>query len=135
KEILKRRQHVLELGLPHLVAQKGGKITGFAYASHHRPRPAYNLTVENSVYVAQGTRGTGVGKLLMSSLIHECEQGPWREVVAVIGDPQNAASIGLYTSLGFRHVGTLKSVGLKLGKWVDTVIMQRSLKEGFKHSS
>ncbi|WP_305985163.1 GNAT family N-acetyltransferase [Roseibium sp. MMSF_3544] len=126
----RRRQSVLDLGLPHLVAERDGKIVGFAYASHHRPRPAYSFTVENSVYVAEDARGTGFGKMLMSALIHECERGPWRQVVAVIGDSQNAKSIALHRSLGFRQVGILQSVGFKLGRWVDTVIMQRALNDG-----
>lgn len=129
-EMSRRRQNVLALGLPHLVAEWDGEIVGFAYASHHRPRPAYCFTVENSVYVAKDARGAGFGKLLMSSLIEECERGPWRQVVAVIGDSQNAKSIALHRSLGFRNVGTLQSVGFKLGRWVDTVIMQRALNEG-----
>ena len=130
EEVAKRRQGVLALGLPHLVAELEGEIVGFAYASRHRPRPAYNHTVENSVYVAEGLRGTGTGKMLLSALIAECERGPWRQMVAVIGDSGNAGSIGLHTSLGFRQVGILQSVGFKLGRWVDTVIMQRTLKEG-----
>lgn len=130
QEMSTRRQNVLALGLPHLVAERDGKIVGFAYASHHRPRPAYSFTVENSVYVAEGARGKGFGKMLMSSLIDECERGPWRQVVAVIGDSQNVKSIALHRSLGFRQVGILHSVGFKLGRWVDTVIMQRALNEG-----
>ncbi len=130
QEMSKRRKEVLALGLPYLVAEKDGAILGFAYANHHRPRPAYSYTVENSVYVAEHARGAGIGKMLLSSLIDECERGPWRQVVAVIGDSRNTGSIGLHMSLGFREVGTLKSVGFKLGQWVDTVIMQRSLNEG-----
>lgn len=129
-EMSKRRQNVLALGLPHLVSEWDSKIVGFAYASQHRPRPAYSFTVENSVYVAEDARGNGFGKMLMSALIDECERGPWRQVVAVIGDSQNAKSIALHRSLGFRQVGILQSVGFKLGRWVDTVIMQRALNEG-----
>ncbi len=130
REMTKRRQGVLALGMPHLVAEIDGEILGFAYASRHRPRPAYNHTIENSVYVAEDMRGTGTGKMLLSALIEECERGPWRQMVAVIGDSENAGSIGLHKSLGFRQVGILQSVGFKLGRWVDTVIMQRALNEG-----
>ncbi|MCR9059683.1 MAG: GNAT family N-acetyltransferase [Rhodobacteraceae bacterium] len=129
-EMMKRRQGVLALGMPHLVAELDGKILGFAYASRHRPRPAYNQTIENSVYVAKDMRGTGIGKMLLTALIEECEHGPWRQVVAVIGDSGNAGSIGLHRSLGFRQVGILQSVGFKFGRWVDTVIMQRPLNDG-----
>lgn len=128
-EMIRRREGVLALGLPHLVAERDGSILGFAYASQHRPRPAYFHTIENSVYVAKDGRGTGTGKLLLCGLLEACERGPWRQVVAVIGDSGNAGSIGLHKSVGFRQVGVLQSVGFKLGRWVDTVIMQRSLGE------
>ncbi len=127
QELSKRRQDVLALGMPHLVAEMDGDVLGFAYANRHRPRPAYNRTVENSIYVAENMRGTGIGKMLLSALIDECARGPWQQMVAVIGDSGNAGSIGLHTSLGFQRVGILQSVGFKLGRWVDTVIMQRSL--------
>lgn len=130
EEMCRRRDDVLALGLPHLVAELDGAIVGYAYAGRYRPRPAYGYTIENSVYVAEGMRGTGTGKMLLSALIEECERGPWRQMIAVIGDAGNAGSIGLHQSLGFRQVGTLRSVGFKLGRWVDTVIMQRSLNDG-----
>ena len=130
QEMSKRRQGVLALGLPHLVAELDGEILGFAYASRHRPRPAYNHTIENSVYVAENKREVGAGKMLLEALIAECERGRWRQMVAVIGDSGNAGSIALHTSLGFRQVGILQSVGFKLGRWVDTVIMQRPLNDG-----
>jgi len=129
-EMMKRRQGVLALGMPHLVAEMDGRVIGYAYASRHRPRPAYNHTIENSVYVARDMRGTGIGKMLLAALIEECERGAWRQIVAVIGDSDNAGSIGLHRSFGFRQVGILRSVGFKLGRWVDTVIMQRPLGEG-----
>lgn len=132
EEMSSRRKDVLALGLPHLVAEREHQVLGFAYANRHRPRAAYGYTIENSIYVAEGARGRGIGKLLLSSLIAECERGPWRQVVAVIGDSENAGSIGLHRSLGFREVGVLQSVGFKFGRWVDTVIMQRPLNEGGK---
>lgn len=125
-----RRQSVLDLGLPHLAAELNGGLVGFSYAAPYRPRPAYRHTVENSVYVAPGQRGRGVGRALLTALIERCEAGPWRQMVAVVGDSGNAGSIGLHARLGFRRVGTLQDVGFKLGRFVDTVLMQRPLDLG-----
>ncbi len=127
EEMKIRRRAVLELGLPHLAAEQDGQLVGFSYASPYRPRPAYRHTVENSVYVAAGQRGRGVGRLLLSALIERCEAGPWRQMVAVIGDSGNLGSIILHARLGFRRIGTLQDVGFKLGRFVDTVLMQRPL--------
>jgi phosphinothricin acetyltransferase len=96
----------------------------------YRPRPAYRNTLEDSVYVTDGMQGRGVGVALLATLIAHCETGPWRQMVAVIGDSGNTGSIALHKRLGFRHVGTLESVGFKLGRWVDTVLMQRALGAG-----
>ena len=131
-EIGSRRSGILEAGLPYLVADAGSSVAGFAYANMFRPRPAYRNSVENSVYVDPGWRGQGVGRALLSALIERCEAGPWRQMIAVIGDSENAGSIGLHTSLGFRQVGVIQSVGFKLGRWVDTVMMQRALGQGDK---
>ena len=129
-ELLSRREAVLAQGLPYLVAELNGRIVGFSYASHYRPRPAYRYTVEDSVYVANGLGGRGIGAALLSTLVFRCEGGPWRQMLAIIGDRENAASIALHRRLGFRSVGTLESVGFKLGRWVDTVLMQRALSTG-----
>lgn len=129
-EMLSRRSAVLDLGLPYLAAERDGAVVGYAYATGYRPRPAYRHTVEDSVYVADGMRGRGVGRALLQALIEGCEAGPWRQMVAVIGDSGNGGSIALHESLGFRMVGTLESVGFKLGRWVDTVLMQRPLGAG-----
>ena len=129
-EMAARRRAVLGLGLPHLAAELNGRLVGFSYAAPYRPRPAYRHTVENSVYVAPGQRGRGVGRALLTALIERCEAGPWRQMVAVIGDSGNAGSIGLHARLGFRRVGTLQDVGFKLGRFVDTVLMQRPLDLG-----
>jgi phosphinothricin acetyltransferase len=126
-ELARRRQEVLARGLPYLVAELQGRVAGFAYAAPYRPRPAYRFTVENSVYVHPDQARKGVGRLLLTELIAACEAAGCREMVAVIGDTGNAASIGLHEALGFRHVGVLRSVGFKFGRWVDTVLMQRSL--------
>ena len=125
-----RRQAVLAAGLPYLVAEAEGRVAGYAYAAGYRPRPAYRHTIEDSVYVAPGLGGRGIGSALLGALIARCEAGPWRQMLAVIGDSGNEGSIALHRRLGFQTVGTLRSVGFKLGRWVDTVLMQRPLGEG-----
>ena len=90
-------------------------------------RPAYRHTAEDSVYVADAFHGRGIGRSLLEQLIARCEVGEWRQLVAIIGDSANAASIGLHAALGFRLVGTLYGVGFKFDRWVDTVVMQREL--------
>jgi L-amino acid N-acyltransferase YncA len=129
-ELLSRRESVLKMGLPYLVAESGGCIVGYSYATSYRPRPAYRFTVEDSVYLADGLGGQGIGRSLLGALIERCESGPWRQMLAVIGNSANAGSVGLHRSLGFRPVGTLQAVGFKLGRWVDTVLMQRELGRG-----
>ena len=125
-----RRADVLRLGLPYLVAEVDGTVVGHAYAAPYRPRPAYRHTLEDSVYVADGQHGRGIGRALLTELIARCERGPWRQMIAVIGDSGNAGSITLHERLGFRHVGTLQNVGFKFGRWLDSVLMQRTLGAG-----
>lgn len=125
-----RRLAIVERGMPHLVAEVDGKVLGYAYAGSYRPRPAYRYTVENSVYVAPDAVRHGVGRALLTALIEICEAGPWRQMVAVIGDRENTASIALHAALGFHEAGHLNAVGFKLGRWVDVVIMQRALGAG-----
>jgi L-amino acid N-acyltransferase YncA len=103
---------------------------GFAYAAPYRPRPAYRFTIEDSVYVADGLRGRGIGSALLGQLIARCEGGPWRQMVAVVGDSANSGSIALHRRFGFELAGTLRSVGFKHGRWVDTPILQRGLGAG-----
>lgn len=129
-EMNTRREAVLAAGLPYLVAEIEGRILGYAYATAYRPRPAYRHTIEDSVYVVEGYGGRGIGSALLGELIGRCEAGPWRQMLAVIGDNGNEGSIALHRRLGFEPVGTLRSVGFKFGGWVDTVLMQRSLGEG-----
>ncbi len=102
-------------------------VVGYAYASPYRPRPAYRFTVEDSVYVHPEHLGRGIGRVLLAALIEHCEQGPWRQMIAVIGDSANQASIRLHQHFGFRNVGTLFEVGFKFDRWLDTVLMQREL--------
>lgn len=129
-EMARRRQEVLKLGLPYLVAELDGEVVGYSYATTYRPRAAYRYTVEDSIYVADGLGGRGIGRALLRELIVRCEAGPWRQMLAVIGDSRNAGSIGLHASLGFTFIGTLPAVGFKFGGWVDSVLMQRALGEG-----
>lgn len=129
-ELSRRLATVRALGLPYLVAERGGEIVGYCYANTYRARPAYRNTIEDSVYLADGMGGQGIGRALLSTLIERCAQGGFRQMVAVIGDSANTASVGLHRSLGFQMVGTMEAVGFKLGRWVDTVIMQRPLGVG-----
>jgi phosphinothricin acetyltransferase len=126
-EMCARRESVLELGLPYLAAELDGSIVGYSYATRYRSRAAYRYTVEDTVYVAAGLSGKGIGATLLSRLIALCEAGSWRQMIAVIGDSENAGSIALHRSMGFRAVGTLQSVGFKFGRWIDSVLMQRPL--------
>jgi phosphinothricin acetyltransferase len=129
-EMAQRRESVLALGLPHLVAEIDGRIVGYSYASLYRTRSAYRHTLEDSVYVREGLAGRGIGRALLTELIERCSRGPWRQMVAVIGDSANHASIELHRKLGFREVGNLEAVGFKFGRWVDSVLMQRALGKG-----
>jgi L-amino acid N-acyltransferase YncA len=130
EDMLGRRRASVDLRLPYLVAAAGAEIVGFAYASAYRARPAYRFTIEDSVYVADGLRGQGVGSALLGELIARCDGGPWRQMLAVVGDSANAGSIALHRRFGFELVGILQSVGFKHGRWVDTPLLQRSLGPG-----
>lgn len=129
-EMARRRAAVLCAGLPYLVAEVDGQIVGYCYATLYRPRPAYRFTVEDSVYIANGMAGCGIGSQLLGELIRRCEAGNWRQMVAIIGNSGNTGSLKLHERLGFEPVGTLRSVGFKFGQWVDTVLMQRPLGQG-----
>ena len=129
-EMQRRRADVLARGLPYLVAEVDGRIAGYSYATPYRARSAYRFSIENSVYVDHARHRSGVGRALLTELIARCERGDWRQMIAIIGDSGQAASIGLHASLGFRHIGTLQAVGLKFGRWLDTVLMQRALGPG-----
>jgi phosphinothricin acetyltransferase len=117
-------------GLPYLVVELEGRIAGFAYAGPYRPRPAYQHTVEDSVYVARWARRQGVGRALLEAVIERTTARGMRQMVAIIGDSAHTASIELHARAGFRLVGTLEHIGWKFGRWLDTVIMQRPLGEG-----
>ena len=129
-EMLARMRRTLAAGYPYLVAERDGEILGYAYAGRYRSRVAYQWTVENSVYVADAAHGQGIGTLLMQALIAACEACGFRQMVAVIGDSGNAASIGLHERCGFTRAGLLPSIGWKFGRWVDSVLMTRALGAG-----
>jgi phosphinothricin acetyltransferase len=131
-ELKARYESALALGLPYLVAEVGGRVAGYSYATLYRSRSAYRHTLENSVYVREDCAGEGIGSALLQALIDRCAAGRWRQMIAVIGDSANAASIALHRKHGFREVGTLEKVGFKFGRWVDSVLMQRELGEGGK---
>ncbi len=130
EDMLLRRTDVTGKGLPYLVAERDGAILGYAYAGTYRPRAAYRDTVENSIYLRPDTVGQGIGRLLLPALVAECEARDLRQMIAVIGDSGNTASIRLHESCGFRMVGVLEAVGYKLGRWLDSVLMQRRLGQG-----
>ena len=123
-----RRTEVLSRGLPYLVALKDGEVAGYAYASPYRARSAYRHTVEDSIYVAEGLHGHGIGKALLQAVIAHCTERGFTQMVAVVGNSANAGSQGLHERLGFEQVGVLRNVGFKFGQWVDTVLMQRALR-------
>ena len=125
-----RRRAVQDMGLPYLVAEEDGAVLGFAYAGPFRPRAAYRYTLEDSVYVAPEAKGKGVGRTVLSAVIAACEALGVRQLMAVIGDSENAGSIGLHRSLGFEQTGVGRSVGFKHGRWVDIVHMQKPLNGG-----
>ena len=125
-----RRLAIAGQGLPYLVAEADGQVLGFAYAGPFRPRAAYRYTLEDSVYVAPQAAGKGVGRAVLSAVIAACEALGVRQLMAVIGDSDNAASIGLHRSLGFEQTGVGRSVGFKHGRWVDIVHMQKPLNGG-----
>ena len=130
EELRRRYEDVARRGLPYLVAEFGGVVAGYGYCALYRARSAYRHTLEDSVYVRQDVQGRGVGTALLSELIRRCEALGYRQLVAVIGDSAHTASIGLHAAHGFVRVGTLRSVGFKFGRWVDSVLMQRPLGSG-----
>jgi len=123
-----RRADVAARGLPYLVAMKDGEVAGYAYATAYRARSAYRHTVEDSVYVAQGMHGHGIGTALLRAVIERCTDGGFAQMVACVGNSANLGSQRLHGSLGFEQVGVLREVGFKFGQWVDTVLMQRALR-------
>jgi L-amino acid N-acyltransferase YncA len=129
-DMAKRAQKIRELGLPWLVAMDGNSFLGYAYADRFRERSAYRFTLENSVYIDPAFHRRGAGRALLKELIARCEKLGYRQMIAVIGDSANLASIGVHRAVGFTDAGVYKHVGLKFGRWLDTVLMQKTLGEG-----
>ena len=129
-EIARRRDDVLSKGLPWLVAERHGVVLGFAYANHFRPRRAYRFCLEDSVYLAADAKGQGLGRLLLAELLARCEAAGARQMLAVIGDSANLGSIGVHRTLGFEPIGVMKAAGWKFERWLDVVLMQKSLGQG-----
>ena len=117
-------------GLPYLVIETDGIVRGFAYAAPYRARSAYRHSLENSIYIDSTATRQGLGRALLNELLERCAALGYRQVVAVIGDSANLASIGLHAKLGFHRIGVLTAIGFKFGRWVDSVIMQRTLGPG-----
>lgn len=129
-EFERRWRSIAELGLPYLVACDPGGILGYAYAGPYRPRSAYRFSVEDSIYLDPKATGRGIGRRLLTLVIDGATAAGKRQMLAVIGDSANRASVALHFSLGFTEVGTFRAVGFKFGRWVDSVLMQRALGAG-----
>jgi L-amino acid N-acyltransferase YncA len=122
-----RRADVLSKGLPYIVAEEAGQVIGYAYCTWFKPRPAYRFSAEDSIYLAPGVHGKGIGRALLAELAAQAERVGIRKLIAVIGDSSNAGSVGVHRSLGFTHVGILKSCGWKFDQWLDVVMMEKAL--------
>ena len=129
-EMAARMRAIAGEGRPWIVAVRDTRIVGYAYAGPYRPRPAYRFTTEDSIYLAADALGQGTGRRLLEALIDVCTRRGDRQMIAVIGDAENAASVGVHAAAGFRHAGTLEKVGRKFGRWIDVLLMQRALGEG-----
>jgi L-amino acid N-acyltransferase YncA len=129
-EMTRRMTALLDGNFPYLAADSGGAVAGYAYAGLYRTRPAYRFTVEDSIYVDPNVQRRGVGRALLTRLIVECEKRGFRQMIAVIGDSAQTASIEVHRAAGFRDAGNLQNVGFKFGRWLDTVLMQRDLGPG-----
>jgi L-amino acid N-acyltransferase YncA len=129
-EMARRQERLLVAGYPYLIAAGGHEVLGFAYAGPYRARPAYAHTVESSVYVRPDRQRRGIGLALLQHLVQEAQLRGFRQMIAVIGDSGNQGSIRLHERLGFVPAGTLRAVGWKHDRWLDTVLMQRALGAG-----
>lgn len=129
-EMRRRWRTIVDAGYPYLVAEHGGAFAGYAYATAYRSRIGYRWTVENSVYIAPDFHGRGIGRALMQRLIEDCTALGFRQMVAVIGDGSNRASVALHERLGFKPGGVFPGLGRKHGRWLDTVQLVRALGDG-----
>jgi L-amino acid N-acyltransferase YncA len=130
EEMLRRFEAVTGAGYPYVVAVENHQVLGYAYASAFRARPAYRYTVEDSVYIDPAAAGRGIGRKLLLAIIDACTRANFRQMIAVIGDSANHASIGLHRACGFDRMSVFLATGFKHGRWVDTVFMQRALGDG-----
>ncbi|HYB09134.1 MAG TPA: GNAT family N-acetyltransferase [Alphaproteobacteria bacterium] len=129
-ELSARCAEILKRGLPYIVAERRGEIVGYAYAGQYRVRSAYRYTIEDSVYVDRNSLRQGIGRTLLRVLIERCRTLGYRQMIAVIGDAGQSSSVAAHMAMGFEQVGRLPSIGYKLGRWVDIVLMQRALGPG-----
>jgi L-amino acid N-acyltransferase YncA len=130
EEMLERFRKVVDHDCSWLVAVDATGVLGYAYYTQFRDRSAYRYCVEDSVYVREDVRGQGVGKALVARLIEDATAHGMRQMIAVIGDSENVGSVGVHASLGFHMIGTMRSAGVKFGRWLDVVSMQRALGRG-----
>ena len=126
-EMVRRYRALSADGFPYMVATQAGAVIGYAYSGPYRARPAYKWTVEDSIYIAAEFQRRGIGSLLLTSIVRQSEMLGFRQMIAVIGDSAQTASIAVHAAAGFTMIGTMRSVGFKHGKWLDTVMMQRAL--------
>lgn len=130
EDMAQRRADVLSKKLPYLVAVDHERVLGFAYCNWFKPRPAYRFSAEDSIYLAPEAVGQGLGRALLAELLHQAEMAGVRKMIAVIGDSHNLGSVGVHTSAGFRNVGTLTSCGWKFDRWLDVVMMEKTIGQG-----
>lgn len=129
-EMARRQSTLLARRFPYIVAEQNGVLAGYAYAGPYRDRRAYDWCIEDSIYIAPELHRRGIGRLLLRRLIAESEALGFRQMIGVIGDTANAASVAVHAACGFRLIGTFQSIGYKHGRWLDTVLMQRALGSG-----
>jgi phosphinothricin acetyltransferase len=129
-EMTSRRQDVLSKNLPFLVMEDGGQVIGFAYCNWFKPRPAYRFSAEDSIYMAQDAAGKGQGRVLLTELCLAAEKAGIRKLIAVIGDSANEKSIGVHQSVGFQDAGRISNCGWKFDRWLDIVMMEKTLGHG-----
>lgn len=130
EEMCNRFESLVAAGFPYRVAETRNVVAGYCYASTYRPRIGYRFTVESTIYVHRRFRGLGVGRLLIDDLVTICEAHGFRQMIAVIGDSDNRASIDFHARMGFEHAGLIRSIGYKYDRWMDSVIMQKQLGDG-----
>jgi L-amino acid N-acyltransferase YncA len=129
-EMARRMEALLGKSFPYFAAEVDGALAGYAYAGPYHARTGYRFTLETSIYIAPDMQRRGLGRALLAALIEAGEARGARQMIAVIGDSEHAASIALHAAHGFRYVGTLANVGFKFGRWLDSVLMQRPLLTG-----